>query len=83
VTGVSTTSTDGVSFGRGISQLKVASTTGFSTSGGWLVFAFGTQYEIGPVRYLGVLDATNLLIDRTFVSPERHPSRFRRNNLGA
>ena len=58
---------------RGISTLKVDSTAGFPDSG-YLVLGFGTQYEISPVKYVAILDATTFLIDRTFTFPKDIPS---------
>jgi hypothetical protein len=58
---------------RGISTLKVDSTAGFPDSG-YLVLGFGTEYEISPVKYVAILDATTFLIDRTFTFPKDIPS---------
>ena len=58
---------------RGISTLQVDSTAGFPDSG-YLVLGFGTEYEISPVKYVAILDATTFLIDRTFTFPKDIPS---------
>jgi hypothetical protein len=74
VTGVETTSTTTVAQGRGIGTLPVASTVGFPNSECYVALGFATQYEVGPVRCLGVLDSNNLSIDRAFVFPKTIPS---------
>ncbi len=75
VTGTSTTSTDAIAGLRGISTLNVASTAGFPDSG-YLVFGFGTQYEVGPVKYAAILDTNTFIIDRTFTFPKDIPAGF-------
>ena len=67
-----TTSNQVIESLRGISTLAVTSTTGFPTSG-YLVLGFGTKHEIGPVKYVAILDATTFIIDRTFTFPKDIP----------
>jgi hypothetical protein len=78
ITGISTTSLDSIASLRGIKELKVASTATLAAYAdtGYLVFGFGTKYEIGPVRYVGIVDSTTILIDRTFVFPQDIPVGF-------
>jgi hypothetical protein len=76
VTAVETASTATVASGRGISVLPVASTVGFPAAGGYIALGFATKYEVGPVKYLGVLDSNNLSIDRSFVFPKSVPSGY-------
>jgi hypothetical protein len=55
-------------------NVQVVSTTGFPDTKGFVVFAFGFGYEVGPVPYLGVTGATTLLLDPSFVVPVAVPS---------
>jgi hypothetical protein len=82
ITSVSTYSMEPIAALRGIKELRVASITDFADTG-YVVFGFGTQYEVGPVRYVGAIGrvvggATQyfLLIDRTFVFPKDIPTGF-------
>jgi hypothetical protein len=68
-----TTSNQVIESLRGISTLKVTSTAGFPSSG-YLVLGFGTKYEIGPVKYVAILDTGTFVIDRTFAFPQDVPS---------
>jgi hypothetical protein len=68
-----TTSAQPIESLRGISTLTVTSTSGFP-DGGYLVFGFGTEYEIGPVRYVAILDTETFVVDRTFAFPKDIPS---------
>jgi hypothetical protein len=74
ITATETTSTATVAAGRGISNLPVASTTSFPDGEHYVVLGFATQYEVGPVRCFGVVDSSNLSIDRSFVFPKSVPS---------
>jgi hypothetical protein len=52
----------------------VASTAGFPATECWIALGFGTRYEVGPVRCLGVTDGTTLAIDRSFIFPKAVPT---------
>jgi hypothetical protein len=67
-----TTSNQVIESLRGISTLTVASTVGFPDSG-YLVLGFATKYEVGPVKYVAILDATTFIVDRTFTFPKDIP----------
>ncbi len=69
ITGTSTTTGSIISGGRGINTLTVTSASSFPTTQCWLVFGFGTKYETGPVRCLGRLNSTTLIIDQSYVFP--------------
>lgn len=75
ITSTSTTSTQSIAGGRGVSSLAVASAASFP-EGGYLVFGFGTDQEIGPVPFYGKTDATHLKIDGSFVFPDSIASGF-------
>lgn len=74
VTATETTCSDTLSAGRGVSTLRVASTTGFPNAEGWIVLGFGTAYENGPIRLLGVIDGSNLAVDRSFILGTQVPA---------
>ena len=66
VTGVASTTTQDLVVGQSYKTLSIADTTGFIDSPGYLVFGFGTSKELRPVRYLGVLSSTQLLLDPSY-----------------
>jgi hypothetical protein len=68
-----TTSNQVIESLRGISTLAVTSTVGFPDSG-YLALGFGTKYEIGPVKYVAILDSVTFIIDRTFTFPKDIPT---------
>jgi hypothetical protein len=75
ITATATSSNQIVSGLRSISTLTVVTngTVGFPESG-YLVIGFGTQYEVGPIPYVAILDKETFVIDRTFVFPQTIPS---------
>lgn len=74
VTAISTTTTAVVPAGKSLATLTVASTASFPNEVGYLVVGFGTQYESGPVKYLGRQGANNLVLDRAFNFGHNIPS---------
>lgn len=66
ITASQSTSTAAIPSGRGLGSLAVSDSTQFPDEPGWLVVGFGTDYESAPIKYLGRLDATHLILDRQF-----------------
>ena len=54
--------------------ISVASITGFPDVRGYLVFAFGFEYQVGPVPYLGTGGVGQLLLDPAFSMPTAVPN---------
>jgi hypothetical protein len=59
---------------RQYASINVVDADVFPDEPGWLVFAFGYDYQVGPVPYLGRLSSTSLSIDYTFKFPVTVPS---------
>lgn len=73
ITSTSTT-LDGALIERGRYRvLTVDSTEGFPDEEGWLVLAFGTSNEVGPIKYLGVGSDTELVFDYSIQLPKAIP----------
>lgn len=69
ITNVSTTSTVQLDKGQQYRSLPVADARQFPDQEGWLVLAFGRSVSTGPVRYLGRLSNTELMLDFSFRFP--------------
>lgn len=52
--------------GQRYASVTVGDTTSFPDEEGWLVFGYGYEYEVGPVKYFGVRSATELSLDYSF-----------------
>jgi hypothetical protein len=74
ITSISTTTSVSLVQNRSVSILPVANASLFPDEEGYIVFGFGTKYEVGPVRYLGILGSGNLLLDKGFIFPKTVPS---------
>lgn len=48
------------------SVIKVANTTGFPDEAGYIVFNYGFENQVGPVRYLNAPDVGHLILDQSF-----------------
>lgn len=66
VTGVETSITVEIQEGASYSALAVVNASDFPDEEGWLCFGFGTAEQIQPVRYLGRISSTSLLLDPTY-----------------
>lgn len=55
-------------------NITVASTTDFPDAEGYVVFGFGYDYQVGPVRYLGVSGPMTLILDPAFTFPSDVPN---------
>jgi hypothetical protein len=74
ITNVYTTITQDLNIGQGYASVNVTDASDFSASSGWLVFGFGTNTTVGPVKYLGKLSDTEILIDASFSFTATVPS---------
>ncbi len=74
ITGIGTTTAQDIIKGHNYSTFNVTSTSGFPDAEGYLVFAFGTDNQTFPVKYLNVINSTTLLLDTSFVFPVSLPS---------
>lgn len=52
--------------GQRYGTVEVDDATVFPDADGWLVFGYGYDYEVGPVRYLGHVSPTELALDYSF-----------------
>jgi hypothetical protein len=68
VTGITTTLGQNVLSGQNYNLLTVGSTAGFPTSGNFII-NFGTKDQVGPIKYLFVLNATQLAVSSSYVFP--------------
>lgn len=69
--GVAVTAVDAViqtdlNIGHQYVSVTVDNATVFPDTDGWLVFDFGYQNQVGPVRYYGLLSSTQLALDFSF-----------------
>jgi hypothetical protein len=55
-----------IATGHQYATITVDDATQFPDQPGWLVFGFGYDYQVGPVRYLGRLSTTTLSLDYKF-----------------
>lgn len=69
ITNVSTTSTVQLNKGQQYRSLPVVDASSFPDEEGWVVLAFGRSISTGPVRYLGRLSGTELMLDFSFRFP--------------
>lgn len=72
ITGVSTTVNQLILEGQGYNLLTVIDTTNFPDNG-FLVFAFGTDLQVGPVAYSSKAGSTLLVLDSSFIFPVTLP----------
>lgn len=66
VTGVEATIQAQLDQGHQYAAVTVDDATIFPDSAGWLVFSFGFQEQVAPVRYYGLLSNTQLALDYSF-----------------
>jgi hypothetical protein len=69
ITAVATVTTQDLSAHQQYPTLGVASTAGFPDENGYIVVNFGFENQMGPIRYLGLLDASTLILDYSFKMP--------------
>lgn len=69
-----TTMTHSLAQGRQYSSIIVADATVFPDEEGFLVFGFGYEHQVGPVRYLGRYSDTELALDYNFEFTHDVPS---------
>lgn len=77
ITGASTTLAQDIDEGQNYSSILVANAGDFPADGGFLVFGFGTDIQVFPVKYNVALAAGSpdtLLIDSSFVFPKSLPA---------
>lgn len=55
-------------------SVEVSDATEFPDEPGYLVFAYGYDYQVGPVKYLGRLSDTTLALDYSFKFPKTVPA---------
>ena len=68
-TGIETTITQELREGGQYAHLLVADSSGFPDEPAWLVFNYGFEDQVGPVKYLGKVSGTKISIDSRFVFP--------------
>lgn len=66
-TGTETTLTTPLSAGQSYQSIEVGDASEFPDEEGYLVFNFGQATQVSPVKYLGRLSSTELLLDAGFV----------------
>ena len=69
VTATETEATQDVFANSQLTALEVADATIFPDEPGWLVIGFGTDTAVAPVKYLGRLSATALMLDYSYSFP--------------
>ncbi len=74
ITGTETEATMDLFEGQQYKVLEVADATNFPDAPGWLVIGFGRDTEVVPVRYLGKLSPTALILDYSFKFPQNNLS---------
>lgn len=82
ITGTNSILSTSISKSTQLTTLNVVDATKFPDSEGWLVIGFGTEYQTGPIRYLGRNSSTKLNVDYTFVFPLALPAGLKVNLLG-
>ncbi len=66
ITGSESDLAEDLAEGHQYATIEVADATQFPDAPGWLVFAFGYENQVAPVRYLGRLSSTTLSLDYKF-----------------
>jgi hypothetical protein len=66
ITGDDSTTVTALFKGQRYGSIEVADATIFPDEDGWLVFGFGYEYQVAPVKYLGRLSDTSLALDYGF-----------------
>jgi hypothetical protein len=74
VTGQESTTTEDLARGQRYGFVEVADATKFPDAEGWLVFAFGYENQVAPVKYFGRLSSTRLSLDYSFKFPVAVPA---------
>lgn len=69
VTETESTLTSELVVGSNYTVMQVADASDFPDEEGWICFAFGTESQVSPVKYLGRISSTHLLIDPSFTFP--------------
>lgn len=69
VTGVETSITQNIDANRQYSIITVADASKFPDEEGYLVFGFGSEGQVGPIRYLNRASNTSLLLDHSASFP--------------
>jgi len=70
ITAVSTTLNQQLVIGNNYTSITLTDASEFPDQSGWLVFGHGTESQIAPVKYLGRISNTVILLDPSFVLPE-------------
>ncbi len=70
VTAIETTLTMPLAKGQNYKTIAVTSASAFPDAVGYLVFAFGADDQIWPVKYLGKASSTSLFLDPNFTMPQ-------------
>jgi hypothetical protein len=70
VTGIEAEITMDLHEGQQYGTLEVSDASSFPDEEGWLVIGFGTGNSVHPVRYLGKLSNTSLILDYSFKFPK-------------
>lgn len=66
ITSVVTTLGQDLEDGQGYSVIAVASTANIPNSPGYLAFNFGYSNQVGPIKYLGTISTTKILLDPSY-----------------
>lgn len=66
ITGTATNTTAGLDKGRSYPSVDVVDASDFTQTGGYVVFNFGYENQVGPVRYNRTVGTTGILIDSSF-----------------
>jgi hypothetical protein len=69
ITGIKTTITQNIIKNNSYSSISVADASDFPQDGGYLVFNFGLENQIGPIKYNYKASSNLLLIDSSFQFP--------------
>jgi hypothetical protein len=73
VTGQQSTTLEDLNAGQRYGVVDVADASQFPDAEGWLVFAFGYEGQVAPVKYFGRLSSTRLSLDYSFKFPVTVP----------
>jgi hypothetical protein len=73
ITGIATTTTVALNQGGQYASLKVTDASNFPDGGGYLSLAFGTKLQVQPLRFLGKISATELILDFSTKMPVSLP----------
>lgn len=74
ITSVVTSLTSDIPEGSNLTVLPVADTSDFPDGEGFVVIGLGTEYEAGPVKYLGIASSVSLLLDYKYNFDETIPA---------